>query len=1380
MKVRSLTNELRKMKKEVRMKRKYRKKISVIALVCLLFSTMLQIPTIHASSKVTCEKLFDTTIHFTSANGITGTWNKMGILSADGAIAFCVQPELIVNEEASYAAKKFTNAQKKEMEHIAYVGWVLSKQTEMDYVTAQFMIWELLGTTIHSTSLKDYEVKKKEIQNKIKQLYSALPSFQEQSAEMDVGETITLKDTNGVFQYYHLASDDQGLQLTKSGNTLRVTATKDAPEEVDLYYQLIPKEYTGTSMLYTSADSQNVVVLKQSDPRSFCLHLKINQYGTLKITKQDEDGTFVSNTSFKVSANSDMSDPIGTYTTGKDGTVTINDLPPATYYVQETAVPDHLVLDSAIHQVTVQANQTAAYTAQNNWKKGKVLIRKTDADSGKRVAGAVYAVYDANTNQEVARITTLANGYASSDYLRFGDYYVKEVIAPDSYILNDTKYPVTISENEQKIEITGVDERVRGTIRLEKQDSATGETAQGEATLVGAKYGLYARENIVDPADQSIIYHADELISELTINDQRKASISDLYLGKYYLKEIKASEGYTLDETEYDVVLDYQGQTTSTVTVNQIVKERVKAQAFQIIKVSDDGNGEADPLEGVEFTIKAQKDIDQYGSWEDAPIAKNAEGKEASILVTDEKGYAVSDELPYGTYVVRETKIPDEHYAVDDFTVVINEDNRQPQPWRIFDDERFQAAIQIIKVDAETGKTIKIKGAAFKIRNLSTNEYVGYWSWNPLPSYVTEWSTTEDGTVMTGDVLQAGEYQIEEIKAPNGYVLNPEPVKFKVSSNTAYETLPDGSTPVITVKMSDQPVKGQIQIEKRGEVLTGFADGRFLYEERGLEGMCAEVVAKEDIMDPSHDGTVLYPKGSVADTITTDQDGKGISKELPLGEYEIYEKSVPKGYIRNEEKINVSLTYQGQENSVVLSDSITLFNERQKVEAAAVKVDADTKEKLPGAEISLNTNQKIYNYDGEVILWPDQVIATMVTDKDGRAVFEIDLPLHLTYQEEEEEYIDQLDANGIHQVGNKNALWYIQEIKAPKGYISGTTTHYLFDTPYKENQNEMYTVQFELPNEKTKIQVSKTDITGEKELSGAHLQINDQNGQCVERWISDGQPYIMEGLHAGETYTLIETLAPEGYALSEKVTFVVEDKEEIQKVQMKDALTQVYIQKVDEKEDALSGNTLAVCNQDGKVIEEWTSGTKPHKIEGLTGGKTYILKELKAAEGYMLAKDMTFQVPEVQNEPLLITMQNQPLAKIIVEKIDAVHQTRIKDKDFEFTLYADANCTQVLQREHADVQTGNVTFSDLSYGTYYIKETKEPDGYLLSNEIKKIVVEGPDAKTGNVYTVTFENQPIIKRIKTGAKKETVFVYSGLGIISSLFIIMLCKRKREPK
>ena len=134
--------------------------------------------------------------------------------------------------------------------------------------------------------------------------------------------------------------------------------------------------------------------------------------------------------------------------------------------MQEVSVPNHLVLDSTIHQVTVQSNQTATFTAQNNWKKGKVLIRKTDKDSSKQVAGAVYAIFNADTDQEVARLTTLADGYATSDYLRFGSYYVKEVIAPDGYILNDTKYPVTITENEQKIEVSGVDERVRGSIRI--------------------------------------------------------------------------------------------------------------------------------------------------------------------------------------------------------------------------------------------------------------------------------------------------------------------------------------------------------------------------------------------------------------------------------------------------------------------------------------------------------------------------------------------------------------------------------------------------------------------------------------------------------------------------------------------------------------------------------------------------------------------------------------------------------------------------------------------------------------------------------------------------------------------------------------------------
>ena len=1082
--------------------------ITFMAMILIIGNLDLMV--IHAANpRVTTGKTINYSYKVTDSKGFS-TWGQSTyFIYVDGAIAFCVEPGQLIDVNANYSASKYSYSQQATIENIAYVGWELSNKTDEDYLATQFMIWEELGATINSTSYSGYSSKKRQIQNKIDLLFYTNPSFIGDTVNIKVGESITLDDTNGVLQYYSQTSKSAGLNVSKSGNRLTISAFANAPENATVTYQLVKENCVGTTMLYSAVGSQDVIMAKKTDPKGILIHLNIEKYGSLKISKQDEDGTLVPNTSFKVSANSDMSNPIGTYTTGNDGTVTINDLLPATYYVQETAVPNHLVLDSTIHQVTVQANQTATYTAQNNWKKGKVLICKTDKDSGKQVAGAVYAIYNANTNQEVARITTLANGYASSDYLRFGSYYVKEVIAPDGYILNDTKYPVTISENEQKIEVTGVDERVRGTINIEKQDSATGETAQGEATLVGAKYGLYARENILDPADQSIIYHADELISELTINDQRKASISDLYLGKYYLKEIKASEGYTLDETEYDVVLDYQGQTTSTVTVNQIVKERVKAQAFQIIKVSDNDTGETDLLKGVEFTIKSQKDIEQYGSWEDAPIAKNAEGKEASILVTDEKGYAVSDELPYGTYVVRETKAPDDHYAIPDFTVVVNEDNRQPQPWRIFNDEKFRAVIAMVKVDADTGKTVQIEGATFKIKNLTTNEYVGYWEWNPLPHYVEQWTTADDGTVMTDDVLQAGEYQIEEIKAPNGYVLNEEPVKFKVSSNIAYETLPDGSTPLITVKMSNQAVKGKIQIEKRGEVLVDFKDGRFIYEERGLEGMIAEVIADEDILDPSNDGTVIYPAGTVVDTITTDQNGKGLSKELPLGKYMIHEIKAPNGYVLNTEEKHVELTYKDQTTSLVFSDLQSYFNERQKIELNILKTDDETGIGLEGAVYGLYVKQDVINADGAVILKADSLIEKSISDVNGKLYFHADLPL---------------------------GDYYVKEIQAPIGYASSNE---VFEVPAVYKGQDISTITFSktFKNAITKVEVSKKDITNDEEIAGAFLTVypKDDEGAIYASWVSgqdgvneDGtiKPHMIKGLEVGKTYILKEISSP--------------------------------------------------------------------------------------------------------------------------------------------------------------------------------------------------------------------------------------------------------------
>ena len=702
--------------------KKIKKKIFTCLAVFFMVISNMSIPqTIKAANaKVTIAKKIPYSYQVTDKDGYTVWGAETEHIYADSEIAFCVQPGVLITEGSKYTLSEFNISQLYDLEYIAYVGWQLSDKTDEDYLATQFMIWEELGATINSTSFTGYLSKKAEITQTISALFGKSPSFKNANETIKVGQSITLTDTNGVFSHYSQTSKSEGITVSKSGNKLTITASNDAPENATVKYQLVKKSCAGTSMLYSSSNSQDVVPFKVRDPREITINLKVEKYGSLKITKQDEDGTVVPNTSFKVSKNADMSSPVGTYTTGADGSVTVNNLLPQKYYLQETAVPSHLVLDTTVREVTIEANQTANYTARNNWVKGKVQLRKIDPDSGKQVAGATYAIYN-DKGQELERLVTTATGFVESGYLRFGNYTVREVIAPSGYILNKTSYPVTIATNEQKITVTGEDERQTGRLELTKEDSVTGSAAQGEATLKGAVYELKAKENILDPADRSVKYAKGALVATLTTDANAKASVSNLYLGKYTLQEKTPSAGYTLDPTTYDISIDYAGQSVEVVTKKQTVKERVKAQAFSIIKMSDNGAGEADKLAGVEFTIKAQKDIDKYGSWEKAPVAKNAKGQNAAVLVTDKNGYAVSDELPYGTYIVRETKVPDDHYAVPDFRVVINKDSREPQPWRIFNDEKFRAVIAIAKQDADTGKTIKIPGATFKIRDLETN-----------------------------------------------------------------------------------------------------------------------------------------------------------------------------------------------------------------------------------------------------------------------------------------------------------------------------------------------------------------------------------------------------------------------------------------------------------------------------------------------------------------------------------------------------------------------------------------------------------------------------------------------------------------------------------
>mgnify|MGYP001144467935 FL=1 len=1099
------------------------------------------------------------------AAGSTGVLIRRLINNTTGEryTVFCAEHGVDFKTGSSYNGNYYTptDATIKRACKIAYFGWykdnggyvvdggILAndmKWVKQAYVFTQQYIWETLGqsnaTFRDSTVQANYVAFKNDINNKINNMQKR-PSFDATTIEINAGETKVLNDTNGVLADYSSidnTKDNVRFQHNKGENTLTISVSENCTVErlniSDNLFQswgLVKEESkdqdTTVYFSFKTGVQNQLMALHYNDPVPMAMSLKINLFGKLDIAYGDYKGNYVPNTSFKVSYNSDMSNPIGTYTTGSNGKVLVDELRPGTVYIQETDVPKHLVLDTTIRSAIVKTAQTTSFEATNKWKQGRIQVVKKDAETNKVVnkAGTIFDISDSN-NKKVASITTNEKGIATSELLDYGTYYVKESTAPNKYTIKvEVSENIGVVEDGKTYQITIVNTRVKGSVTISKEDTKTGKQAQGEATLEGAIYGIYARTPILDPADDTMIYNTDVKVAEMTTNKESNATMSNLYLGEYYIKEIKPSRGYNLDNTKYNFDLTYENQNVKVVTKHVTVKERVISQAFQIIKISSDEAGEAELLPSAEFTIKAQKDIEKYGSWDAAPITKNANGETASILKTDSKGYAISDRLPFGTYVVRETLVPEDKYKVEDFKIVISEDSDKPQTWRVFNDTSFTSVLAIVKKDAETEKVVKIEGASFKIKNLDTNEYFGYWEWNPLPHYVSTWTTNETGTVMTGDKLNVGNYQLEEIKGPKGYLISSQPVKFKISSSSAYETLPDGKTSVITVDQKDTSVKGKITVEKCGEVLTDFKDGKFVYEEKGLANAKYEVFAREDIYDPSNDGTIIYKKGTVVDTIITKLDGKGTSKELPLGEYSVKEVNAPEGFVLSDEVKNVSLKYKDQ-NTAIVFDNTSFTNERQKVEINVYKKDAENDVGLLGATFGLYAKEEIKNYKDEIVVKAGTLIESATSDTEGKVHFTSDLPL---------------------------TNFEIKEIQAPIGYASSNETIKV-DATYRGQDTKIVDLEYEFKNKIIKVEVSKQDITDSTEIEGACLTVyeKDNPGAIFDTWISTKEPHLIKGLEVRKTYVLKETSAPYGFTISDNVEFTINDTGEIQSVIMKDEL----------------------------------------------------------------------------------------------------------------------------------------------------------------------------------------------------------------------------------
>ncbi len=760
--------------------------------------------------------------------------------------------------------------------------------------------------------------------------------------------------------------------------------------------------------------------------------------------------------------------------------------------------------------MTASLQHTANYKAYANVDigKGRLKIVKYD-DQKTPLANTIFEIV--SPNQEVRRETTNSHGEIVLNQIESGLYQIKEVTATDGYIINEKTFSIHVYPSQTATQ-TIVNDEPLGTITLHKSIDGSSQYV-GDAYLRGNEYSLYAKEDITNRSKSHIYYHKDDLICRKVTNDVGEIIFDQLYLGEYYIKETKANDSLILNQEIYSISLSYKDMYTAYIHENIDVKNEYNSQRIRIFKQgeSDSQAGVIKGIKGAEFTFVLNNDYQKYG-FEKSPIYFQGE--------TDENGFLVTSLLPYGIYYVRETKTPLGYYGAADFLITVTKNHTDyPEGYQIqhitVNNRPFESLLKIVKRDSETKQIVKYSPATFKIKDLKTQQYISYKDYSLPSQIVDQWTTNEDGTIILNTYLKEGQYQLEEIKAPFGYTIAKEPVIFTVTAKES-EKFENGNIPIITIDMLNDPVKGQIKIEKKGEVLVGFENQQFVYEKIGLSHAIFGIYAKENIVSPC-DGTILFKKGQYVEKLETLQDGCIMSSLLPLGKYEVKELKAPYGYLLCQDSQEVDLSYQGELKDIVF-ENISFFNERQKMSIDVEKRDAKDFSLLKNVQFSLYANADIYNINGDIIVNKGTLLQSQKTNDNGRIYFDIDLPLA---QDDQDQF------------------YILKETKQLDGYILESKDNFI-DARYQEKEHELF-FSYKLLNQKTQTYIYKVD-ENKRPLKNALLQIIDPVTQTVlYEWTTTQDVFCIEGLIVGKPYILHEVQAPLGYQIAKDIEFVVTD-----------------------------------------------------------------------------------------------------------------------------------------------------------------------------------------------------------------------------------------------
>lgn len=803
------------------------------------------------------------------------------------------------------------------------------------------------------------------------QNHSKVPSFLSKSTgkaqnielEWD-GEkyTATLTDTNNVLGGYSFSANDSGIHFSVSGNKLTITADTAPSDTVTITAEKKNSQRRGvitwTDGVYgPNGKLQDTVTYAQSvsDPVKGYLKIKVS-YGSAKIVKTSEDGK-VDGVNFRITGNGIDQ----TVQTKNGGQIQIDNLMPGIYTVTE--LTEEKYEPQEVRRVTVVSGQTATVTFSNVLKRGDLTVTKTSEDGLSE--GAKFHLFG-----------TSLSGLAVDEYAivgKDGKAYFKDVLIGTGYTLEevDTAIRYVIPEDQTAViewnKVTNKSfENIlkKWQLTVTKSDKETG-TAQGDASLGGAVYG---------------IFKGDQLIDEYT-TDSNGQFTTKFYIcdSDWSLRELSASEGYLVTEGSEHIGAEPKLYIVEYNSTALDVLETVQKGKIVLIKHCDDGSTQIEtPEAGAEFEVF----LKSSGSFE------AAKESERDILVCDEFGFAETRDLPYGIYTVKQTKGWDGKELMPAFDVFVKEDG---ETYRyLINNATFEALIEIVKKDIETGRVIPASGIGFKVRNTDTGEYVIQHINYPTPVDIDIYYTDSTGKLMMPEALPYGNYEIIEQNTCYGYVLNSSPVPFTV----------DGSQTIVTVEKHNIAQKGTITVTKTGEVFSSVSESDDIHQPvfsvQGLPGAVYEVTAAEDVY--TLDGTLRYAKGDVVAEITTGTDGTATTEPLYLGKFEVREKTAPFGMVISDEVHAVELTYAGQE--VEITETATEFyNERQKASVNLSKVLAQDERfqigmngEILSVQFGLFAAENLTAADGSVIP-ADGLLEIVNCDENGYAVFKTDIPV---------------------------------------------------------------------------------------------------------------------------------------------------------------------------------------------------------------------------------------------------------------------------------------------------------------------------------------------------------------------------------------------------